>query len=91
MFEGTFFLLDAPHIMSATLYMKTFFDAGFAGRGRIICGNVGESKMEALYLIEKGANLGWNNKEGTLDYCTFCRQGIFLAVIKGIYKSFDDL
>lgn len=42
------------------------------GYGRVICGDVGQSAVEELDLLEKGANYGWNNKEGTHDYCTGC-------------------
>ncbi|XP_052809636.1 HHIP-like protein 1 [Mya arenaria] len=43
-----------------------------AGRGRLFCGDVGESKVEEVDLIVKAANYGWNLKEGSLDFCSDC-------------------
>ena len=34
------------------------------GRGRIFCGEAGESKYEEVNLLEKGGNYGWSAKEG---------------------------
>ncbi|WAR09442.1 HIPL1-like protein [Mya arenaria] len=47
-----------------------------AGRGRLFCGDVGESKVEEVDLIVKAANYGWNLKEGSLDFCSDCPWGI---------------
>ncbi|XP_060553036.1 HHIP-like protein 1 isoform X2 [Ruditapes philippinarum] len=44
------------------------------GKGRILCGDVGQSAVEEIDLIEKGANYGWNLKEGTADYCPGCNR-----------------
>ena len=59
-----------------------------AGRGRIICGDVGQNRWEELDLIENGANYGWNNKEGTHRYCFRCNKGIFLKQTKMFYLFF---
>ena len=45
------------------------------GAGRTFCGDVGQSAVEEIDQLEKGANYGWNNWEGSMDYCPSCPQG----------------
>lgn len=38
------------------------------GRGRIVCGDVGQSAFEELHVLKKGANYGWRAREGYACY-----------------------
>ena len=42
------------------------------GRGRILCGDVGQNKYEEIDLLEKGANYGWPPREGFECYNKDC-------------------
>lgn len=34
------------------------------GKGRIFCGELGESAADEIDILQKGGNYGWNYKEG---------------------------
>jgi len=42
------------------------------GRGRMLCGDVGQDHYEEVDLIEKGANYGWNGYEGQSCFKGYC-------------------
>ena len=39
-----------------------------AGRGRILCGDVGQNAHEEVDVLKAGANYGWRAKEGLECY-----------------------
>ena len=49
-------------------YLKPSFLFIGAGRGRIFCGDVGQSAFEEIDIVEKGKNYGWRVKEGFACY-----------------------
>ncbi|KAL4237577.1 hypothetical protein ACF0H5_002291 [Mactra antiquata] len=46
------------------------------GKGRIVCGDVGQGAVEEINLLKKGANYGWKLKEGTSVFCSTCQQAL---------------
>jgi len=57
------------------------------GKGRIVCGDVGQSMREEINLLEKGANYGWNIKEGSVSYCTYCNRCTYTFMCSVLYAS----
>ena len=53
------------------LMILSGFNAG-AGRGRMFIGDVGESWMEEIDILEARGNFGWSAREGTDCYKENC-------------------
>ena len=63
-----------PYLFSTCIY-AFFLNISGAGKGRIICGDIGPRRIQEVDLIEKGADFGWNNWEGSDRKCYSCGQG----------------
>ena len=45
-------------------HYQIFLVSTGAGRGRIFCGDVGQSSFEEIDIIENGKDYGWRRREG---------------------------
>ena len=58
------------------------------GRGRIICGDIGQHSVQVLKGIKKGGNYGWNVDEGGKPMCKECDNGMYAIQFKRVKQTY---
>ena len=58
-------------------HIRVKYISGY-GRGRMFCGEVGQSSVEEINHIKKGGNYGWNVLEGDGLQCENCKLGNYI-------------